>query len=101
MLVLSWRTVNTRIKETSLQCKVMVAEGMVVMAEVAVILEVKVDPALAVMAVALMDVTMVMAVALRSMVLMSQLQLALLLMRNGNSSLGTAVISMSLRLVKG
>jgi hypothetical protein len=101
MPVLSWRTVNTRIKETSLQCKVMAAEGMAVMAEVAVILETEVDPAVAVMAVALVDVAMVMAVALRSMVLMSQIQLALLLVRNGNSSLGTEVVSMSLRLVKG
>jgi hypothetical protein len=101
MLVLSWRKVNTKIKETSLQCKVVVAEGMAVMAEVTVILEVEVDPAVMVMAVALVDVAMVMAAALRSMVLMSQIRLALLLMRNGNSSLGMAVVSMSLRLVKG
>jgi hypothetical protein len=101
MLVLSWRTVNTRIEETSLQCKVMAAEGMAVMAEVAVILEVEVDPAVVVMAIALVDVAMVMAAALRSMVLMSQIQLTLSLMRNGNSLLGMAVISMSLRLVKG
>jgi hypothetical protein len=45
MPVLSWRTVNTRIKETSLQCKVVAAEGMAVVAEVAVVLEVEVDPA--------------------------------------------------------
>jgi hypothetical protein len=101
MPVLSWRTVNTRLKETSLQCKVVAVEGMAVMAEVAVVLEVEVDPAVAVMVVALVDVAMVMATALRSMVLMSQIQLALLLMRNGNSLLGTAVISMSLGLVKG
>jgi hypothetical protein len=92
MPVLNRRTVNTRIKETSLQCKVMAVEGMAVVAE---------HPAVAVMAVALVDVAMVMAAALRSMVLMSQIQLALLLARNGNSLLGTAVISMSLRLVKG
>jgi hypothetical protein len=101
MPVLSWRTVNTRTKETSLQCKVVAVEGMAVVAEVVVILEVEVDPAVAVMAVALVDMAMVMAAALRSMVLMSQIQLALLLMRNGNSLLGTAVVSMSLRLVKG
>jgi hypothetical protein len=71
------------------------------MAEVAVILEVEVDPAVVVMAIALVDVAMVMAAALRSMVLMSQIQLTLSLMRNGNSLLGMAVISMSLRLVKG
>jgi hypothetical protein len=75
-------------------------------AEVAVILEVEVDLAVAVMAVAVMavamvDMAMVMAAALRSMVSMSQIRLALLLMRNGNSLLGTAVVSMSLRLVKG
>jgi hypothetical protein len=97
MPVLSWRTVNTRIKETSLQCKVMAAEGMVVMAEVAVVLEVEVDLAVAVMAVALVDMAMVMAAALRSMLLMSQIQLALLLARNGNSSHEMAVVSMSLR----
>jgi hypothetical protein len=74
---------------------------MAVMAEVAVVLEVEVDPSVVVMAVALVDVAMVMAAALRSMVLMSQIQLALLLTRNGNSLLGTAVISMSLRLVIG
>jgi hypothetical protein len=74
---------------------------MAVVAEVAVLLEVEVDPAFAVMAVALVDVAMVMAAALRSMVLMSQIRLALLLMRNGNSLLGMAVVSMSLRLVKG
>jgi hypothetical protein len=68
--------------------------------EVAVILEVEVDPAVAVMAVALVDVAMVMAAALRSMVLMSQIQLTLLLMRNGNSLLGMAAVSMSLRLMK-
>jgi hypothetical protein len=79
----------------------MVAEGMAVMAEVAVILEVEVDPAVVVMAIALVDVAMVMAAALRSMVLMSQIQRTLSLMRNGNSLLGMAVISMSLRLVKG
>jgi hypothetical protein len=73
MLVLSWRTVNTRIKETSLQCKVMAAEGMAVMAEVTVVLEVEVDLAVAVMVVTLVDVAMVMAAALRSMVLMSQI----------------------------
>jgi hypothetical protein len=71
------------------------------MAEVAVILEVEVDPAVVVMAIALVDVAMVMAAALRSMVLMSQIQRTLSLMRNGNSLLGMAVISMSLRLVKG
>jgi hypothetical protein len=101
MPVLSWRTVNTRIKETSLQCKVVADEGMAVVAEVTVVLEVEVDPSVVVMAVALVDVAMVMAAALRSMVLMSQIQLALLLTRNGNSLLGTAVISMSLRLVIG
>jgi hypothetical protein len=101
MPVLSWRTVNTRIKETSLQCKVVAAEGMAVVAEVAVVLEVEVDPVVAVMAVALVDVGMVMAAALRSMVSMSQIQLTLLLTRNGNSLLGMAVASMSLRLVKG
>jgi hypothetical protein len=74
---------------------------MAVVAEVAVVLELEVDPAVAVVAVALVDVAMVMAAVLRSMVSMSQIRLALLLMRNGNSSLGTAVISMSLRLVKG
>jgi hypothetical protein len=79
----------------------MAVEGMAVVAEVAVVLEVKVDPAVVVMAVTLVDVAMVMAAALRSMVSMSQIQLALLLMRNGNSLLGMAVISMSLRLVKG
>jgi hypothetical protein len=73
MQALSWRTVNTRTKETSLQCKVVAVEGMAVMAEVAVVLEVEVDPAVAVMAVALVDVAMVMAAALRSMVLMSQI----------------------------
>jgi hypothetical protein len=73
MPVLSLRTVNTRIKETSLQCKVMAAEGMAVVAEVTVILEVEVDPAVAVMVVALVDVAIVMAAALRSMVLMSQI----------------------------
>jgi hypothetical protein len=88
MLVLSWRTVNTRIKETSLQCKVVAVEGMVVVAEVTFVLEVEVDPAVAVMAVTLVDLTMVMAAALRSMVLMSQIRLALLLVRNGNSLLG-------------
>jgi hypothetical protein len=76
-------------------------EGMAVMAEVAVVLEVEVDPAVVVMAVALVDVAMVMAAALRSMVSMLQIRLALLLMRNGNSLLGMAVISMSLRLMKG
>jgi hypothetical protein len=101
MPVLSWRTVNTKIKETSPQCKVVAVEGMAVVAEVAVVLEVEVDLAVAVMAVAMVDVAMVMAAALRSMVSMSQIRLALLLMRNGNSLLGTAVISMSLRLVKG
>jgi hypothetical protein len=101
MPVLSWRTVNTRTKETSLQCKVVAVEGMAVMAEVAVVLEVEVDPAVTVMAVALVDVAMVMAAALRSMVSMLQIQLALLLMRNGNSLLGMAVISMSLTLVIG
>jgi hypothetical protein len=101
MPVLSWRTVNTRTKEESLQCKVVAVEGMAVVAEVAVVLEVEVYPAVAVMAVALVDVAMVMAAALRSMVSMLQIQLALLLMRNGNSLLGTAVVSMSLRLVKG
>jgi hypothetical protein len=60
-----------------------------------------VDPAVVVMAVALVDVAMVMAAALRSMVSMLQIRLALLLMRNGNSLLGMAVISMSLRLMKG
>jgi hypothetical protein len=74
---------------------------MAVVAEVTVVLEVEVDPSVVVMAVALVDVAMVMAAALRSMVLMSQIQLALLLTRNGNSLLGTAVISMSLRLVIG
>jgi hypothetical protein len=101
MPVLSWRTVNRRIKETSLQYKVVAAEGMAVMAEVTVVLEVEVDPAVAVMAVAMVDVAMVMAAALRSMVSMSQIRLALVLMRNGNSLLGMAVVSMSLRLVKG
>jgi hypothetical protein len=88
-------------KKTSLQCKVVVVERMAVVAEVAVILEVKVDPAVAVMAVTLVDMAMVMAAALRSMVSMSQIRLTLLLMRKGNSLLGTVVVSMSLRLVKG
>jgi hypothetical protein len=101
MPALSWRTVNTRTKKTSLQCKVVVVEGMAVVAEVAVILEVEVDPAVAVMAVALVDMAMVMAAALRSMVSMSQIRLTLLLMRKGNSLLGTVVVSMSLWLVKG
>jgi hypothetical protein len=54
----------------------MVADGMAVVAEVAVVLEVEVDPTVAVMAVALVDVAMEMAAALRSMVSMSQIQLA-------------------------
>jgi hypothetical protein len=71
---LTERTVNTRTKETFLQCKVMAVEGMAVVAEVVVVLEVKVDPAVVavtVMSVALVDMAMVMAAALRSMVLMS------------------------------
>jgi hypothetical protein len=72
---------------------------MAVVAEVMVVLEVEVDLVVAVMAVALVDVAMVMAAALRSMVSMSHIRLTLLLMRNGNSLLGTAVVSMSLRLV--
>jgi hypothetical protein len=48
MPVLNWRTVNTRIKETSLHCKVLAAEGMAVVAEVAVDLEVEVDLVVAV-----------------------------------------------------